>query len=210
MSQPGQPSSVPRIRRNKSKHDYAALNKRGLQSAKSVKIKSKVKSKVVKNRELCATPGSGDWRVELRTKYDQNLVESKLLDGDSKPSLVGSPISDKVHVTEGGKSNKEGGSHVGGTKSNNRSVTVTSLALSSKMHSGDSPLLGQLLKQSPLAHDANDIIHLVLQKNMSLEDRKRKIRENIARMKKQLQQKEEDEELLALMKEEEELCLQLG
>ena len=57
-----QPSSVPRIRRNKSKHDYTTLNKRGLQS---VKVKSKIKSKLMRKRDLPVTPGSGDWRVEL-------------------------------------------------------------------------------------------------------------------------------------------------
>ena len=125
-------------------------------------------------------------------------------DGDGSPKLKTKPELD------GGKIDKKGTSGTSGTKSNNRSVKVTSSAVNPKLQSQDSPLWGTLPKQSPLVHDATDIIHLVLQKNMSLEDRKWEIQENIACMKKQLQQQQEDEELLALMKEEEELHSQLG
>ena len=63
--------------------------------------------------------------------------------------------------------------------------------------------------RSPLVHDSNDIIHLVLQRAMVNEDRKRALRESITNLK-QIQEKEEDEELRVLMAEEEALCSRLN
>ena len=172
------PSSVPRLRRVKPKLDYASINRKGLQSVKTIKTKTKIKGrKVVKKTP--ATPSSGDWRVELLKKYE--------------------------HDETG-----EGAVECEGSKKDNGSVKQCDTdpnCLQSKV-----PELGfnGFPPQSPLAHDSSDIIHLVLQKSMSREDKKKALRESIAQLKRQLQEKEEDEELCALMQEEEKLRAQLG
>ena len=47
-------------RRNRSVYNYAALNKKGFQSLRPVRVKSHVKRKIG-----APSPGSGNWRVEL-------------------------------------------------------------------------------------------------------------------------------------------------
>ena len=47
-------------RRNRSVYNYAALNKKGFQSLRPVRVKSRVKRKIG-----APSPGSGNWRVEL-------------------------------------------------------------------------------------------------------------------------------------------------
>ena len=63
-----QANLVPRTRRTKSKHNYTNVNKRGLQSLKINRVKSK--TKVNGKSEVPSTPGSGSWRVELLNKYE--------------------------------------------------------------------------------------------------------------------------------------------
>ena len=55
------------------KYDYASLNRKGLQSLRAVKTKSRVK--VVKSKETPCTPGSGNWRVELLEKYNEDSFD---------------------------------------------------------------------------------------------------------------------------------------
>ena len=63
-----QANSVPRAKRTKPKHNYASLNKKGLQSLKVPKVKSRLK--MSDSNEIPATPSSGAWRVELLSKYE--------------------------------------------------------------------------------------------------------------------------------------------
>ena len=189
-----QPSSLPRFRKAKSKHDYASLNKKGFLSAKTVKIKSKTKAS--KRRDLPMTPGSGDWRVELLDKYDVNEQNvDTLVNVESTPQAP-------IHYEQQKSGNKD-------NRRVNKGVKKLSSALSlTQCKKIVSP--SALPPLSPLAHDSTDIIHLVLQKNMSREDKKREVHERIAQLKRQLQEKEEYKELRVLMKEEEELKLKLA
>ena len=89
---------------------------------------------------------------------------------------------------------------------NNKHVNLTlDTARLSGVHSGEGPP-----PLSPLLRDTSDIIHLVLQDNMSKELQKQQLRDKIALLKQQLREQEEDEELRAPMQEEEELHSKLA
>ena len=187
-----QVNSVPRVRRVKAKHDYASLNKRGLQSVKAVRTKSKIKIPKVRSsvsKNICQMPGSGDWRVELLNKYDSQSMEN---------AMTGKTID----VVESGNSETMNNSTVG------RGVTHSSQDATPGSFEGK-PREIDIPVHSLIVHNSSDIIHLVLQRN-SMEEKKRVLRENIAWLKQELQQKEEDDKLHELMKEEQRLRQQLA
>ena len=216
-------SSVPRTGRMKARHNYANVNKRGLQSLKVTKTKSRVKKS---DKSVPTTPGSGNWCMELLNKYDhehegdpnhdkcsQNTGNGgKPCNGGATAKIYQQGVENNRTIVPDctGDSTSSINGTIGGASRGKRNkgpfISIEKVHAPDAVNTG----LANFPPHSLLCHNADNIIQLVLQKNMSSEQRKKQLRDNIAQLKKQLHEKEEDAELQALMKEEEELRSQLA
>ena len=180
-------NSVPRTRRSKSTiHNYANLSKRGLQSLNPVRVKARVKSaKSVKKKQGMASPASssGDWRVELLDKHDKQ---------EGLPLPVNSDSHGKHDKGLNGDRVAQMGSRGEGPVLEHKGP-------------GNSTVTRDLNKQN-----VDGGLCLEFQKSMSLEEKKRAVRESIAQLQQQVTQQQEDEELRALLDEERKLREQLA
>ena len=174
-------NSLPRPKRTTVKHDYANLSKKGMQSLKIGKTKSRVKSKMIKNGGLPATPGSANWRVELFAEYnEQEPDRGRVKDATTLDTM----LRDQTEVTL-----QDNGAELALDSMKHGKCMVDLGCDTSTVTNGHVTLP----PDSPLLHNANDLIHLVLQ-NMSRDQRKKELRDSIAKLKQQLLDKEEDGE----------------
>ena len=170
------------------------------------RVKSRVKAPRSVKRKEPVTPGSGDWQVELLNKYEENGVHCN--------TNIGEGSSHTVVIRNARKTDNGDGSYPTVAEYRAREedhCSYNNICSHSKVSpEGSHGATVPLSMISPLEYNSTDIVHLVLQSNMANEERKKAIRDNIARMKRELQQKEEDEELQALLREEEELKAKLA
>ena len=73
--------SVPKVRWRRATHDYASLNRKGMQSLRTDKTKSRIK--LLKNKKEVSSPGSGKWTVEEVDNHGKYSKHGKHVPGDS-------------------------------------------------------------------------------------------------------------------------------
>ena len=154
-------ASAVRTKRMVVVHNYAHINRKGFQSLKASRVKSRI-NRIKNKEEQAGSPGSGSWRVEL---LDNTLPEYNGTSGiGGKPN--GLPLCAENNVYAG---------------------TPVSVPLCSADDTGEvvfnrvnNRASRQMTRGNDIQQRSQPVSHSVFQDSMANEDWKRALRESIA------------------------------